>query len=230
MLNLNDVTLVAIDGVGNDQLLLKAVKYSTKNIKFKNIKYFTCSNYELENSEKILIEKMSWNECQKFTLTDLSKHIGTTHVLLIQNDGFVINSQFWNDEFLKYDYIGAAWNRGNLYHNTIKWSIVHKHLTESNLKYNVGNGGFTLRSSKLMNRVSELYTSEYDTIPEDLVIAVCMRKQLEEEGFVFAPTEVAFKFSCEIKNVDGINLSSDNTFGFHCDESHPDKFKLLETI
>jgi hypothetical protein len=230
MLNLNDVTLVAIDGVGTDQLLLKAVKYSIKNIDFNSIKYFTCSDYELENSEKILIEKMSWNECQKFTLTILPKHIDTKYMLLIQNDGFVVNPHLWNNEFLKYDYIGASWNRANMYHNTTKWPIVHRHLTESNLEYNVGNGGFTLRSSKLMKRVSELYTSEYDAIPEDLVIAVCMRKQLEEEGFVFAPTEVAFKFSCEIKNVDGINLSSDNTFGFHCDESHPDKFKLLETI
>ena len=42
MLNLSDVTLIAIDGVGNDQQLIKAVKYSTKNINFgaKLVKFF----------------------------------------------------------------------------------------------------------------------------------------------------------------------------------------------
>ena len=230
MLNLNDVTLVAIDGVGNDKILIKAVNYSTKNIKFSQIKYFTCSPYEVENAEKVLIKKMSWNDCQKFTLVSLSNYINTKYMLMIQNDGFVVNSNLWIDDFVKYDYIGAAWNRENLYHNSQRWPIVHQRLLESGVKYNVGNGGFTFRSTRIMKRVSEMYTHEYDTIPEDLVISVCMRKTLEDEGFKFAPFEIASKFSCEIKNVDGINISSDNTFGFHCDDTHPDKVKLLETI
>lgn len=230
MLNLNDVTLVAIDGVGNDQTLIKAVNYSTKNIQFGEIKYFACSPYEIQNAEKVIIEKMSWNDCQKFTLVSLPKYINTKYMLLIQNDGFVVNSNLWIEDFVNYDYIGAAWNRGNLYHNTQRWPIVHQRLLESGVNYNVGNGGFTLRSTKLMKRVSEIYTQEYDTIPEDLVISVCMRKTLEDEGFKFAPFEIASKFSCEIKSVDGITISSDNTFGFHCDETHPDKVKLLETI
>ena len=38
----------------------------------------------------------------------------------------------------------------------------------------------------------------------------------------------AAKFSCEAKIVDGKRYSSDLSFGFHCDETHPDKFNLLK--
>ena len=58
-----------------------------------------------------------------------------------------------------------------------------------------------------------------------------MRKQLENLNLKFPPNnQIPFKFSCEMRIVDGYLLSSDYTFGFHCDETHRDKFNLLQTI
>ena len=63
----------------------------------------------------------------------LKKYIDTDFCLIIQGDGFVIHPENWTDEFLKYDYIGAPWR--NLAH----YSFIR-----------VGNGGFSLRSKKLL--------------------------------------------------------------------------------
>ena len=30
-------------------------------------------------------------------------------MLIVQDDGFIINKNLWDEEFLSYDYIGAPW-------------------------------------------------------------------------------------------------------------------------
>ena len=58
-----------------------------------------------------------------------------------------------------------------------------------------------------------------------------LRQFLEEQGFKFPNSiEFAGKFSCEAQSVDGYILSSDNSLGFHCGGTHPQKVKLLESI
>ena len=66
----------------------------------------------------------------KFIVKDLVKHIDTDFVLICQHDGFILNPKAWTDDFYLYDYIGAPW-----------WHQDHKA---------VGNGGFSLRSKKLL--------------------------------------------------------------------------------
>lgn len=82
-----------------------------------------------------------------------------------------------------------------------------------------------------MKAVSEQYKDSYYGIPEDLVICMIMRKNLQNQGFRFTDNiPLAGKFSCEATFVDGYILSSDRSFGFHCGGTHPDKVKLLETV
>jgi hypothetical protein len=58
-----------------------------------------------------------------------------------------------------------------------------------------------------------------------------MREQLESFGIKFTDNlDLAAKFSCEATRINEKNYSSDFSFGFHCDETHPDKFKKLESI
>lgn len=110
---------------------------------------------------------------------DIPTHVTTSHILLIQYDGFVLNSSAWRPDFLTYDYIGAPW----------PWHQTHQ----------VGNGGFSLRSIRLMRHLAA-HVSDYPldaNYPEDAVLCRLYRNALEHRGFRFAPVSVASQFSFE---------------------------------
>lgn len=230
MIDLPNITLLTIDGIGNDVNAIKALKYSTKNINFGDIKYITAGDLIPTFCKTIKISKLNYQEYNAFCLSELKKYVDTDYVLLVQSDGFVINPNKWSNEYLKYDYIGAAWDTTRLITNTIRAPLISNKLKESQYSYNVGNGGFSLRSKKLLEQTSLQYKEEYKNHQEDAIIGIVLRKNLETSGLVFPENNICFNFSCEMKTVNGNNLSSDNSFGFHCDESHPDKVKLLDTI
>ena len=81
----------------------------------------------------------------RFMLRDLVGHISTGHALCIQWDGFVVNGGGWQPEFLEYDYIGAVW----------------PHFTDG---HNVGNGGFSLRSRRLLRACKDLPTDRKSVV------------------------------------------------------------------
>lgn len=230
-LNLDNVTLVAIDGVGKDSRHLKALKYSCKNIKFAKVKFISPTNWENHSFyEFIKIKNFSYSDYNKFCVTELYKHIETDYLIIIQDDGFILNDTKWNDIFYDYDYIGAPWNKNHLWGNTQRWPFIHQKLIESKNAFNVGNGGFSFRSKKLLEACSYLYRDEYFEIPEDALICIGFRQQLENIGIKFAPYNIAKLFSCETIFGENETLSSDNTFGFHCKDTHKDKIRLLDQI
>lgn len=128
------------------------------------------------------------NDYSRFLLRDLVRYIDTSHALCVQWDGHVLNGEAWDPEFLHYDYIGAVWPqfRDNL---------------------NVGNGGFSLRSRRLLEALSEANyaTSE----PEDVFICRSLRPSLESVGVRFAEPAVAQRFAFERNSPHG------GEFGFH---------------
>jgi len=79
----------------------------------------------------------------------------------------------------------------------------------------VGNGGFNLRSKKLIREIKEMdLESNFKRYqPEDIVICVDKRKELEDKGITFAPPEIAEKFSFEAINE--VNNKWTDQFGFH---------------
>lgn len=109
------------------------------------------------------------------TLPDL---IQEDFVLIVQHDGYAVNAQAWCDDFLNYDYIGA-----------VSWSFLQPPV--------VGNGGFSLRSKKLMKALAKLnLPCDYDG--EDAQICQYNRQQLEKDfGIKFAPHYLADRFSME---------------------------------
>ena len=109
-------------------------------------------------------------------LTGLRQYISGTHVLIIQWDSFILHPERWSNDFLQYDYIGAVW----------------PHHPETP----VGNGGFSLRSVKLLEALeSKQITKRH---PEDFCICVDNKVVLENEfGIRFAPTDVAEQFAVE---------------------------------
>ena len=124
----------------------------------------------------------------RFMLRDLAQHIATPHALCVQWDGYVLDGRAWDPAFLDFDYIGAPW-------------------PQFSDGYNVGNGGFSLRSRRLLDACAALpFNGE---VAEDVLICRLYRRELEEQGFRFAPESVARRFSFERTR------STGDEFGFH---------------
>jgi hypothetical protein len=113
--------------------------------------------------------------------------------LVIQWDGMPHAKEHWDPDFLNYDYIGAPW--GNCDESVA-----------------VGNGGFSLRSRKLMEALTALKLQCDLALPdadaEDVVICKHHRQDILDKGCVFAPFALAQKFSTE-------NSQQMDSFGFH---------------
>lgn len=140
---------------------------------------------------EIILEKniKSIKDYNNFIIKKLGESLKTEHCLIVQHDGYPINYKAWNPGWLSLDYIGAPWINQ-------PWS---KDLS-------VGNGGFSLRSKRLLKRVSLL---KYEGIePEDAFICRTNGKKLKEEGYKFATIEEAYSFSVE-------DSYYKEQFGFH---------------
>ncbi len=185
-----EITLIAICGTQHGETIAAIHKTLSQIIPFKTL-MLTNIDIKVEGVEVINVGSLnSWDSYNKFCIFELDQYFETSHCLLIQWDGYVLDGELWWDEFLDYDYIGA------------KWLDIGK-------PYNVGNGGFSIRSKKL-----QTILSEDDNIvtycPEDTSIAKVYGQYLiDNYGIKFAPEDVADKFSFEL------NQPLDRTFGFH---------------
>lgn len=181
-LSLPQVTLFGADGKDTARLRL-AAHISEENIQFGAVYLIgKDSPWELNSIEAY----------SEFMIKYLDQVIHTSHALVIQHDGYVLNWEAWKDEWLEYDYIGAPW-----------WYKDGK---------NVGNGGFSLRSKKLI-RILAIDPKIELTHPEDHHICRTYRPYLEKEyGIKFAPEEVAKEFSIEGWKGD---RNYKGQFGFH---------------
>ena len=129
------------------------------------------------------------DEYSDFVLKSLLAHIATPHVLLVQWDGYVANPDAWDPAFLACDYIGARW-----------------HWHDDGMQ--VGNGGFSLRSRRLLEALQDPRIVR--TGPEDETICRVFRPLLEREyGTRFADGSLADRFSFEAAYPVG------KPFGFH---------------
>ena len=126
-----------------------------------------------------------------FILKDLIRYVDSDFVLVAQWDGYVIDPGAWDDDFLRFDYIGARWGR---YSDGM----------------DVGNGGFSLRSRRLLEALQDTSFAPTMGASEDELVCRIWRPTLERDfGIRFAPDTVAERFSYERL------LPSLPTFGFH---------------
>lgn len=130
----------------------------------------------------------------EFIIKRLNEFVETDHVLIIHSDGYVQNYKAWDNEWLKTDYIGSCWD----------WYS----------EYQVGNGGFCLRSKKLIEITSRLEPDNYH--PCDDYICRQIRPWLEKEhGVKFATVEQAKKFGIEGYGLKPELCVYNGEFGFH---------------
>lgn len=187
-LDLSRVTLCAVTSV-NTMATISAIKKTKRNINFHSCKLFTDMDINDDDIEIIKIEKIkSSKEYSEFIIFNLPDKIETEHCMIVQWDGHVIDYARWRDDFDKYDYIGASW-------------------PQFQDGYNVGNGGFSLRSRRLMEacRDKEFHLSH----PEDVAIGRQNREWLEKRGMRFAPCALADQFSTERAG------DLETSFGYH---------------
>ncbi len=209
MINLPTVTLLGIDCVDFDRLAL-AAKICTENFNFAEVKLLS-SLPTNQHKHAVHIEHLdSVEKYSEFVITKLNDYVETDHVLIFQYDGFILNPDAWTDEFLMYDYIGSPILIND-------WAIRTFDLDpKTNGDWVVGNGGFCLRSKKLLSRLQSMdKAGEFVGYhAEDVVICIKKRSELESQGFTFAPIELAEQFSFEYGTVDG-RIAWTNEFGFH---------------
>lgn len=192
MLKLKEVTICAVD-CSMPKLAHRALRKSMESCVFGESILFT--NDELDNIAGIRVVRIdplgSIQDYSKFIMKELHKYISTPYVLIIQWDGYVLDHMAWNSDFLGFDYVGAKW----------PWHRDGK---------NVGNGGFSLRSKKLLDAVATVDIPFLGDGPEDDQICRIYREKLEGKfGIKFANEEIADQFSYER------SLPDASTFGFH---------------
>lgn len=163
------VTLIAVDTSDKANLTARAIDECKKRATFDAIKFLT-NDERLPHAVKIP-EILGLEGYSNFVIRELHKFVDTSHCLIVQWDGYILNTNSWLPEYLNYDYIGAPW-AGNI----------------------VGNGGFSLRSKKLLVRAAGIAGSAH---PEDNFICRVHRKDLEAQGLKFAPAHLARQFAIE---------------------------------
>jgi len=191
-LQLAQVTLCAVD-TRAPHLAAKSLLRSMAGIDFAHALLFTrgwTAAQSLPGVEVVEIEPLrSGADYSRFVLRRLPAYIETSHVLVTQWDGFVVDPRAWSDEFLAHDYVGAVW-------------------PDRPAACSVGNGGFSLRSQRLM--AAGLDPRITDEHPEDVVLCCGWRDHLiREHGIRFAPPPLARRFAFENE----APLAA--TFGFH---------------
>jgi hypothetical protein len=141
------------------------------------------------------------HEYSHFMLKDIGRFIKDEHFIVFQWDGFIINPSLWWEGFLEYDYIGAPW--------------AESHGPDAL----VGNGGFSLRSSKLLDAIGKLDLPAGELV-EDRFIADHGRHLSDIGDVSIAPPEIARHFSIEhhppytMENPRRL-VARNGAFGFH---------------
>jgi len=110
-LNLPQVTICAVTSV-NVKATMRALEASLGQIAFAECLLLTDADLLSDNREirVVPIERIGSSAAYSdFVLNQLVDHVETSHCLIVQWDGHVLNAERWASAFLDYDYIGASW-------------------------------------------------------------------------------------------------------------------------
>lgn len=195
-LQLPDVTLVCAD-CKNIPEAIEAMEISLYYADFGDVKFLTSE--ETDYKYKVKIDPIrSYSDYSRFIFNNLNQYVTKTNFCnIIQHDGFWLNPNNWTDEFYDYDFTGSL-------------------LGPEELPEIVGNGGFCLRSKKLLDicaNIGKMYNDKNIDFSEDLAIVFYFRAWLESQGIKFAPVNIAKKWGVEReRKYDGTSVGFHNWF------------------
>lgn len=192
------ITLLCLGNTHHD-LMQKSISVSLRAIESECEEVLHITNEQTNDKGLIISDSFDIDQYNNFIVKELSDIIKTEFVLIIQYDGMAVKNKYWTNDFYNYDYIGAPWP------DRFKW-------IEDSEK--VGNGGFSLRSAKLLEALKDDSIRFHNANPrfknEDAVICQGYGEYLKRKHKIkYAPVELANTFSHEWCNPTG------KTFGFH---------------
>jgi hypothetical protein len=206
-LRLPTVTLLTVTAVDLDQAhaVLLHCAHCAEFAAVKMLSPVDPANIDPE-VEYVRIPDIDLYGYNRFMLESLGAHVATEHCLVVQSDGFILNPARWDDRFLDYDYIGAPWPE------CVEVVGGERLWLDRNP---VGNGGFSLRSGKLLDLTSRVRFDDlrFPHFSEDLIICHYLYDEMRAAGIRFAPPELAARFSIESPGIYG--QSPEGVFGFH---------------
>lgn len=196
-LQLPSITAICIDCV-NANRAIRVLEHCKSLCDFGDVKLLTSIPIAYEHRVRIkpLNSLVAYSI---FMLTKVHEYVDTEHLLVVQRDGWILNPQSWNPEWLNLDYIGPLF-----------------------VQYDrMGSGGFSLRSKKLMQETAK-NTPEWDWTQKQ-ADEIQLTQDYYEDGviclsgkysnFKFATLEQAAEFAM------GGNRNPDyyrkKAFGFH---------------
>ena len=190
------ISLVAID-CAYPQLAADALARSAAKLPVARVLLLTDVAIDRPGIEVVQIASIrSRAAYSQFVLKQLGAYINTDYALVVQWDGFIIDGNAWADEFWNYDYIGAKW----------------PHLQGD---FRVGNGGFSLRSKRLLNALANPQFALTADENEDTAICIGHRELLETKyGIAFADERVADRFAFDVGRPVGRTLGFHGVFNF----------------
>lgn len=130
-LQLPTVTLCCIDCIDATRAI-KILDHCKTKVDFGAVKLLTSTPVEYEHAVRIM-PLNSLIAYSIFMLTRFHEYIDTPNVLIVQRDGWILNPESFNSDWLELDYVAPLF-----------------------VQYDkVGSGGFSLRSKKIMQDISE---------------------------------------------------------------------------
>lgn len=190
MIELPHITVIIADTKNYGRAAYAIVK-TLEQIKPAKTVWLTDIDYNHPDVEVIKIPPIKDKaDYSRIMVKDLTKYFTTPYCLTIQHDGYCIHGEAWNNEFYKWDFLGAPW----LYPDPER---------------NVGNDGFSLKSKRLCDALANDPFIEI-VEPCDEIIGRLYRRYLEQKHDIkYAPEELADTFSYELRS------PICKTFGFH---------------
>ncbi len=131
-LQLPTTTLLLIDCLNVDRSI-KVLEHCKSMCDFGDVKFLTSIPNDYQHSVKIM-PLNSLIAYSIFMLTRFHEYIDTSHVQIVQRDGWILNPQSFDPEWLNLDYIGGLFMQMD----------------------RCGSGGFSLRSKKIMQDISAI--------------------------------------------------------------------------
>lgn len=139
---MNNVTLACVDCV-DPVGASKVLDICRLKADFGQVKLLTDKHIDYDAKVPIMPLK-SLTAYSVFMLTHFHKYIETDHVLVVQRDGWILNADRFDPDWLKLDYIAPLFMQFD----------------------RVGSGGFSMRSRRIMQEASKIYGDWDGTLEE----------------------------------------------------------------
>jgi hypothetical protein len=239
----DNITVVAIYGNNQGMKALPALNKTAACLPGCRKLLITNRHISCDIPQRIIAAPLDYFGYSNFCMFSLWNYIDTDYALIVQHDGWALNADNWRDEWLEYDYIGGLTHAGvvnNMFITRYQWVGIPGVIA-------VQNGGFSLRSKKMMSALVEngIMPTRFDDHMlnnEDIQLTAFLRPALESVGIKFAPDEESKLFSFEhlcdqvhdVNNLDKIfghhsrfrTLLNENTMLWHLSKEQMEDFTL----